>query len=163
MTTTENVGRWLILGSAFATAILSCVALAIGHDAAAEVASDTGYGIGVALGAGWPVGVLVVVAILAVVFIPSRAKHHEILDGRPTGVFVNGIELTEGEPNYPLIAKLERDLLAPRSPADWIREAEAEVGLAVASPEGVQRPRVVATRSVVWRVGPGVTVMRDRP
>jgi hypothetical protein len=166
MTTTQSIGRWLIIGVSLSTVILSLVAIVFGRDAAVEVASDTGYGIGVALGAGWPVGVLVVAAILAVLLIPSRAKHHEILDedgrywhdpthrpgGRPTGVYVNGIELVEGEPNYPLIAQLEKDLLAPRTPADWVAEAEeAEVGLAVASPVA-SRVRVQAVRSVTWHV-----------
>jgi hypothetical protein len=164
MTTTQNIGRWLIIGVALSTAILSFVAIVFGRDAATEVAADTGYGIGVALGAGWPVAVLVVVvAAVLVIALGSRddddtlrgdidipvvsVKHHA---GQPR-VYINGIEWVEGKPNYPLIAQLEKDLLAPRTPADWVAEAEAaaEVGLAVASPDA-SRPRVQTTRSVTW-------------
>jgi hypothetical protein len=167
MTTTQSIGRWLIIGASLSTVILSLVAIVFGRDAAAEVASDTGYGIGVALGAGWPVLALTAALVLILVIGfrrlgPAEGEPDENGDhwhdprhrpgGRPTGIYVNGIELVEGEPNYPLIAQLEKDLLAPRTPADWVAEAEeAEVGLAVASPV-VSRVRVQAVRSVTWHV-----------
>jgi hypothetical protein len=176
MTTTQIIGRWLIIGGALSTAILSFVAIAYGRDAAAEVASDTGYGIGVALGeAGWPfLALLVALWLLVVVLLrpePPEVEPDENGDrwhdpklrpgGRPTGVYVNGVELRQGQPNYVLIAQLEKDLLAPRTPADWVREAEIETafaarsGLAVASPveSGSGRRDVRRMRRVsgTWR------------